>query len=33
MYGTIGHLRIKPEMEGQFKQLLKGQPGHLKTGR
>jgi hypothetical protein len=33
MYGTIGHLRIKPEMEGQFKQLLKGQARAFENGQ
>jgi heme-degrading monooxygenase HmoA len=33
MYGTIGHLRIKPGMEGQFGQLLQGQSRAFETGQ
>ena len=32
MYGTIGHLRIKPGMEGQFRQLLQEQARAFETG-
>ena len=33
MYGTIGRLRIKPGMEGQFRQLLQGQARAFETGQ
>jgi heme-degrading monooxygenase HmoA len=33
MYGTIGHLRIKPGMEGQFRQLLQEQAPAFETGQ
>ena len=33
MYGTIGRLRIKPGMEGQFKQILQGQAPAFETGQ
>jgi quinol monooxygenase YgiN len=33
MYGTIGRLRIKPGMEGQFRQLLEGQAPAFESGR
>jgi quinol monooxygenase YgiN len=33
MYGTIGHLHIKPGMEGQFRQLLQGQAHAFETGQ
>ena len=33
MYGTIGRLRIKAGMEGQFKQILQGQAPAFETGQ
>jgi quinol monooxygenase YgiN len=33
MYGTIGHLRIKPGMEGQFRQLLQEQARAFEAGK
>jgi quinol monooxygenase YgiN len=33
MYGTIGHLHIKPGMEGQFRQLLQEQARAFETGQ
>src|SRR5260370_28186687 len=33
MYGTVGRLRIKPGMEGQFRQLLEGQAPAFESGR
>jgi hypothetical protein len=33
MYGTIGRLRIKPGMEGQFRQLLQEQAHTFETGQ
>ena len=33
MYGTIGRLRIKPGMDGQFRQLLEGQARAFETGQ
>jgi quinol monooxygenase YgiN len=33
MYGTIGRLRIKAGMEGQFKQLLQEQAQAFETGQ
>ncbi len=33
MYGTIGRLRIKPGMEGQFKRLLQEQAPAFETGQ
>ena len=33
MYGTIGRLRIKPGMEGQFRQLLQEQARAVETGQ
>ena len=33
MYGTIGRLRIKPGMEGQFRQLLQDQARAFETGQ
>ena len=33
MYGTIGHLRIKPGMEDQFRQLLQGQAHAFESGQ
>jgi quinol monooxygenase YgiN len=32
MYGTVGRLRIKPGMEGQFRQLLQEQARAFETG-
>ena len=33
MYGTVGRLRIKPGMEGQFRQLLQEQARAFETGQ
>jgi hypothetical protein len=33
MYGTIGRLRIKPGMEGQFKQILQSQASAFENGQ
>jgi len=33
MYGTIAHLRIKPGMEGQFRQLLQEQAYAFESGQ
>ena len=33
MYGTIGHFRIKPGMEGQFRQLIEEQAPAFEAGR
>jgi quinol monooxygenase YgiN len=33
MYGTIGCLRIKPGMEGQFRQLIERQGDAFESGR
>ena len=33
MYGTIGRLRIKPGMEGQFSQLLQEQARAFESGQ
>jgi quinol monooxygenase YgiN len=33
MYGTIGRLRIKAGMEGQFRQIIEGQAPAFDTGQ
>jgi quinol monooxygenase YgiN len=33
MYGTIGRCRIKPGMEGQFRQLIEGQAPAFEAGQ
>ena len=33
MYGTIGRFRIKPGMEGQFRQLIEGQAPAFEVGQ
>lgn len=33
MYGTIGHFRIKPGMEAQFRQLIEAQAPPFETGQ